>query len=249
MFTGIVEDLGEVEAVEHLGDFARIHVRSTVASQDARPGDSISVNGVCLTVTGLLGGPPPAPSNPDAPPPPSRSGPPRGFTADVMGETLARTSLAGAHPGTKVNLERSVRMQDRLGGHLVQGHADGTAAIISRGAQQHWEVVRVSLPADLARYVVHKGSIAVDGVSLTVSSISATAEEPAWFEVSLIPETLKRTTLGLRQPGELVNLEVDVMAKYVEKLLHHSGERPPVPPEGVPDGKSSVPDARTGGDR
>jgi riboflavin synthase len=224
MFTGIVEDLGEIEAVEHLGDFARIHLRGTTATDGARPGDSVCVNGVCLTVTGLLADPPPAPANPDAPPP-SRPGPSRGFTADVMGETLARTSLAGAHPGTRVNLERSVRMQDRLGGHLVQGHVDGTATIISRDPRQHWEVVRVSLPGELARYVVRKGSIAVDGVSLTVSAISAPAEEPAWFEVSLIPETLKRTTLGLRQPGELVNLEVDVMAKYVEKLLGTGGGR------------------------
>ena len=193
MFTGIVEDLGEVEAVEHLGDFARVHVRSATVTEDARPGDSIAVNGVCLTVTTLLA---------------------QGFTADVMGETLARSSLAGIAPGTRVNLERSVRMADRLGGHLVQGHVDGTGAVISRDPQERWEVVRVSLPDSLARYVVHKGSIAIDGVSLTVSALDAT-----WFEVSLIPETLKRTTLGLRQPGELVNLEVDVMAKYVEKLL------------------------------
>jgi riboflavin synthase len=193
MFTGIVEDLGEVEAVEHLGDFARIHVRSATVTEDARPGDSIAVNGVCLTVTTLLA---------------------QGFTADVMGETLARSSLAGIAPGTRVNLERSVRMADRLGGHLVQGHVDGTGAVISRDPQERWEVVRVSLPDSLARYVVHKGSIAIDGVSLTVSALDAT-----WFEVSLIPETLKRTTLGFRQPGELVNLEVDVMAKYVEKLL------------------------------
>jgi len=193
MFTGIVEDLGEVEAVEHLGDFARVHVRSATVTEDARPGDSIAVNGVCLTVTTLLA---------------------QGFTADVMGETLARSSLAGIAPGTRVNLERSVRMADRLGGHLVQGHVDGTGAVISRDPQERWEVVRVSLPDSLARYVVHKGSIAIDGVSLTVSALDAT-----WFEVSLIPETLKRTTLGFRQPGELVNLEVDVMAKYVEKLL------------------------------
>jgi riboflavin synthase len=193
MFTGIVEDLGEVEAVEHLGDFARIHVRSAMVTEDARPGDSVAVNGVCLTVTTLLA---------------------QGFTADVMGETLARSSLAGIAPGTRVNLERSVRMADRLGGHLVQGHVDGTGAVISRDPQERWEVVRVSLPDSLARYVVHKGSIAIDGVSLTVSALDAT-----WFEVSLIPETLKRTTLGFRQPGELVNLEVDVMAKYVEKLL------------------------------
>lgn len=214
MFTGIIEDLGEVEAVEHLGDFARIHVRTEKASEDARPGDSIAVNGVCLTVAALLGHPPAPPGS--ATPPP---GLPRGFIADVMGETLARSSLTEAHPGTKVNLERSVRMQDRLGGHLVQGHVDGTAAVVSRTPQEHWEVVRISLPGDLSRYVVHKGSIAVDGVSLTVSGISAPAEEPAWFEVSLIPETLKRTTLGIKAPGEAVNLEVDVMAKYVEKLL------------------------------
>jgi riboflavin synthase len=193
MFTGIVEDLGEVEAVEHLGDFARVHVRSATVTEDAKPGDSIAVNGVCLTVTTLLA---------------------QGFTADVMGETLARSGLAGIAPGTRVNLERSVRMADRLGGHLVQGHVDGTGAVISRDPQEHWEVVRVSLPGSLARYVVHKGSIAIDGVSLTVSALHGT-----WFEVSLIPETLKRTTLGFRQPGELVNLEVDVMAKYVEKLL------------------------------
>ena len=193
MFTGIVEDLGEVEAVEHLGDFARVHVRSATITEDAKPGDSIAVNGVCLTVTTVLA---------------------QGFTADVMGETLARSSLAGIAPGTRVNLERSVRMADRLGGHLVQGHVDGTGAVISRDPQAHWEVVRVSLPDSLARYVVHKGSIAIDGVSLTVSALDAT-----WFEVSLIPETLKRTTLAFRQPGELVNLEVDVMAKSVEKLL------------------------------
>jgi riboflavin synthase len=194
MFTGIVEDLGEVRGVEQLGDFARLHVRSSVVTADARLGDSICVNGVCLTVTGLL----------DAPP---------GFTADVMGETLAHSSLKEFAPGTRVNLERSVRLEDRLGGHLVQGHTDGTATVISRDPQEQWEVVRVSLPADLARYVVHKGSITVDGVSLTVSRI-----DDEWFEISLIPETLKRTTLGFKQPGDDVNLEVDVIAKYVEKL-------------------------------
>jgi riboflavin synthase len=208
MFTGIVEDLGEVEAVEYLGDFARIHVRTAKASEDARPGDSIAVNGVCLTVTSLIAGRPG-----DTSPPPQGS-PPRGFAAEVMGETLARSSLKDVQPGTKVNLERSVRMQDRLGGHLVQGHVDGTATIVGRDPQEHWEVVRISLPADLSRYVVHKGSIAVDGISLTVSATTAD-----WFEVSLIPETLKRTTLGIKAPGDVVNLEVDVMAKYVEKLL------------------------------
>ncbi len=225
MFTGIVEDLGEVQAVEQLGDFARIHVLSSVVSADARPGDSICVNGVCLTVTGLLGavrGAPPTPAAPSAPPASGDADGPAdsadlpaavGFTADVMGETLARSSLKGTAPGTRVNLERSVRVQDRLGGHLVQGHVDGTATIVSRDPQEQWEVVRISLPADLARYVVHKGSIAVDGVSLTVSSIAGD-----WFEVSLIPETLKRTTLGERPAGGEVNLEVDIIAKYVEKL-------------------------------
>jgi riboflavin synthase len=209
MFTGIVEDLGEVEAVEHLGDFARIYIRSVEVSDDAEAGDSIAVNGVCLTVTMVTSG------DPGDYPPPVEGGTPTGFIADVMGETLARSSLKDVQPGTKVNLERSVRMQDRLGGHLVQGHVDGTATVVSRTPQEHWEVVRISLPADLNRYVVHKGSIAVDGISLTVSAVASD-----WFEVSLIPETLKRTTLGVKAPGEIVNLEVDVMAKYVEKLLN-----------------------------
>ncbi len=210
MFTGIVEDLGEVEAVEHLGDFARIHVRSAVVTQDARPGDSICVSGVCLTVTWLISSRLPPAGESQEPPSPA----PLGFTADVMGETLRHSSLKSVAPGTKVNLERSVRLADRLGGHLVQGHTDGTATVISRDPQEHWEVVRIGLPESLARYIVHKGSVTVDGVSLTVSGI-----DDDWFEVSLIPETLKRTTLGLKQPGGEVNLEVDVVAKYVEKLL------------------------------
>jgi riboflavin synthase len=227
LFTGIVEDLGEVQAVEHLGDFARIHVRSAVVTQDARVGDSICVNGVCLTVTGLITSRP-APAGTVAPEP---SAVPIGFAADVMGETLRHSSLKSVAPGTKVNLERSVRLADRLGGHLVQGHTDGTATIISRDSQENWDVVRIGLPADLARYVVHKGSITVDGISLTVSALSSGGATPPnlpeikaagsddWFEVSLIPETLKRTTLGLKQPGAEVNLEVDVIAKYVEKLI------------------------------
>ena len=247
MFTGIVEDLGEVEAVDHQGDFAIIHVRSSVVTSDARIGDSICVSGVCLTVTGLTG-----------------DSPPTGFTADVMGETLRFSSLKSLSPGTQVNLERSVRLEDRLGGHLVQGHTDGTGTIQSRVSHADWDVVRISLPAGLARYVVHKGSITVDGVSLTVSALGGTTppDPPAhggathprmgglpvppsppgrppippgppgggleppnspgsagdWFEISLIPETLKRTTLGSKQPGDEVNLEVDVIAKYVEKL-------------------------------
>jgi riboflavin synthase len=224
MFTGIVEDLGEVEAIEHAGGSARIFVRSATVTQDARPGDSIAVNGVCLTVTGLIDGR--LGAAPVAGEPPASS--PRGFSADVMGETLKRSGLASLAPGSKVNLERSVRLEDRLGGHLVQGHVDDTATIIRRDPQEHWEVVRISLPPGIARYVVHKGSIAVDGISLTISAIgpglpgpkgtTPPAAEQGWFEVSLIPETLKRTTLGFRQPGETVNLEADVIAKYVEKL-------------------------------
>jgi riboflavin synthase len=203
LFTGIVEDLGEVEAVDQQGDFAVIYVRSSVVTSDARIGDSICVSGVCLTVTGLIGENGPADGSP-----------PRGFTADVMGETLRFSSLKSLSPGIPVNLERSVRLEDRLGGHLVQGHTDGTGTILSRVSHTDWDVVRISLPADLARYVVHKGSITVDGISLTVSRI-----EDEWFEVSLIPETLKRTTMGAKQPGDEVNLEVDVIAKYVEKLM------------------------------
>jgi riboflavin synthase len=209
MFTGIVEDLGEVQAVEDQGDFSRIHIRSAVVTSDAHPGDSICVSGVCLTVTGLI-----TSDLTEGDTPPVRRDAPLGFTADIMGETLARSSLKRIAPGTKVNLERSVRVEDRLGGHLVQGHTDGTATIVGRERQDQWEVVRISLPADLSRYVVHKGSIAVDGISLTVSAIS-----DDWFEVSLIPETLKRTTLGTKPPGADVNLEVDVIAKYVEKLI------------------------------
>ena len=225
MFTGIVEDLGEIEAVDQQGDFAVIYVRSSVVTSDARVGDSICVSGVCLTVTGLIGENGPADRAPDGTPP-------RGFTADVMGETLRHSSLKSLSPGTPVNLERSVRLEDRLGGHLVQGHTDGTGTIQSRVSHADWDVVRVSLPADLARYVVHKGSITVDGISLTVSALSdpttASPTSPtggplppgpqSWFEDSLIPETLKRTTLGAKQPGDEVNLEVDVIAKYVEKL-------------------------------
>jgi riboflavin synthase len=203
LFTGIVEDLGEVEAVDQQGDFAVIYVRSSVVTSDARIGDSICVSGVCLTVTGLIGENGPADGSP-----------PRGFTADVMGETLRFSSLKSLSPGIPVNLERSVRLEDRLGGHLVQGHTDGTGTILSRVSHTDWDVVRISLPADVAKYVVHKGSITVDGISLTVSRI-----EDEWFEVSLIPETLKRTTMGAKQPGDEVNLEVDVIAKYVEKLM------------------------------
>jgi riboflavin synthase len=196
VFTGIVEELGEVVALEHDGDSARLTVRGPLVTSDAGRGDSIAVNGVCLTVTGWQGGE---------------------FTADVIGETLKHTTLGSLAPGAAVNLERPVQPDGRLGGHIMQGHVDGTATIVSRQPGTDWEVVRISAPSDLARYVVHKGSVAVDGVSLTVSGIGQPGE--SWFEVSLIPETLRRTTLGFRQPGAAVNLEVDLIAKYVERLL------------------------------
>ncbi|CAN5335018.1 riboflavin synthase [soil metagenome] len=199
MFTGIVEELGEVVAVEPLVDASLLTVRGPVVTSDAGHGDSISVNGVCLTVVANDGGT---------------------FTADIMSETLKRSSLGALLPGSPVNLERAVRVSDRLGGHVVQGHVDGTGEVVAVTPDEHWTIVRVSLPAGLGRYVVEKGSITVDGVSLTVSAI-----EPEWFEVSLIPTTLALTTFGAKGPGDPVNLEVDVLAKHVEKLLL-SGVRP-----------------------
>jgi riboflavin synthase len=197
MYTGIVEELGEVVALERAGDMARLTVRGPMVTSDAARGDSIAINGVCLTVTGTADGQ---------------------FTADVMGETLARSSLGSLAPGTTVNLERPMRPDGRLGGHMVQGHVDGTGVIISRRPATEWEVVRISIPSALARYVVKKGSVAVDGISLTVSDLGEHDSDP-WFEVSLIPETLRRTTLGTKGEGAVVNLEVDLIAKYVERLL------------------------------
>jgi riboflavin synthase len=193
MFTGIVEELGVVEGLEEQTDAIRLTVRGPHVITDARLGDSISVNGCCLTVA-------------------ERDG--ETFTADVMRETLDKTSLGALEPGSKVNLERAVTATTRLGGHIVQGHVDGTGEVLSRTPSEHWELVEVSLPEALARYLVDKGSITVDGISLTVVEV-----RDGSFTVSLIPETLARTTLGFKQPGERVNLEVDVIAKYVERLL------------------------------
>jgi len=193
MFTGIVEELGQVSAWQDLPGAARITVRGPVVTGDVRHGDSILVNGVCLTVVDSSDGV---------------------FTADVMKVTLDHSSLGALAIGSPVNLERAVRLQDRLGGHVVQGHVDGTAEILSVTADEHWSVVRLSLPADLDRYVVQKGSITVDGISLTVADTAA-----GWLEVSLIPTTLGLTTLGHKGVGDPVNLEVDITAKYVEKLL------------------------------
>jgi riboflavin synthase len=197
VFTGIVEELGEVVGIDLTGDSARIRVRGPLVTEDAGRGDSIAINGVCLTVTGTQDGE---------------------FSADVMGETLDHSSLGALRPGARVNLERPMRPDGRLGGHIVQGHVDGTGTIMARQLAGDWETVRISVPASLARYVILKGSVAVDGISLTVSGLGDDAGG-SWFEVSLIPETLARTTLGRKQPGEVVNIEVDMIAKYVERLL------------------------------
>ena len=193
MFTGIVEELGEVVAIEPLPDASRLTVRGPVVTADASHGDSIAVNGVCLTVVEISDG---------------------AFTADVMAETLRRSSLGVLEIGSPVNLERAVRVSDRLGGHVVQGHVDGTGRLLTVTPDEHWTVVRLSLPDGLGRYVVEKGTITVDGISLTVNGLG-----DDWFEVSLIPTTLGLTTLGRKGPGDPVNLEVDILAKHVEKLL------------------------------
>jgi riboflavin synthase len=197
MFTGIVEELGTVAAVEDQGDARRLTVRARIALDGTSRGDSIAVNGCCLTVAEI-----------------SEQGGGDTWSADVMQETLDMTSLAELAAGDVVNLERAMTADQRLGGHLVQGHVDGVGTVVRRRTSKHWEVVEVSLPAELARYVVPKGSICVDGVSLTVVNV-----RPGSFTVSLIPETLARTTLGTRQPGDRVNLETDVIARHVEKLI------------------------------
>ncbi|GGJ86712.1 riboflavin synthase subunit alpha [Pilimelia anulata] len=196
MFTGIVEERGEVVAAHPLPDATRLSLRGPAVTADAAHGDSIAVNGVCLTVVTVDG---------DT------------FTADVMAETLRRSSLGALRPGDPVNLERAVTPTTRLGGHLVQGHVDGLATIAGRRPAEHWTEVDVDLPAGLGRYLVEKGSVTVDGVSLTVAGVAGDR-----FTVGLIPTTLALTTLGTRAVGDRVNIEVDVLAKYVEKLL---GER------------------------
>ena len=193
MFTGIVEELGEVTGIDRSDTAAVLAVRAPTVTSDAQDGDSIAVNGVCLTVIDVDG---------------------VTFRADVMAETLTRSSLSALTPGDPVNLERALTIDTRLGGHLVQGHVDGTGRIVQPYAGEAWETVRISLPDGLARYVAEKGSIAVDGVSLTV--VDVTDDD---FAVGLIPTTLARTTLGRIRPGDPVNLEVDVLAKYVERLL------------------------------
>lgn len=193
MFTGLVEEVGCVEKLEQLTDAVRLTVHGPLVTSDAAPGDSIAVDGVCLTVVDKL---------------------PEGFTADVMQETLNRSRLGSYEVGSRVNLERALAAGARLGGHIVQGHVDGVGELLSRTPSEHWEVLRFALPADLARYVVEKGSIAINGTSLTVSAVGED-----FLEVSLIPTTLADTTFGEMAVGEPVNLEVDVVAKYVEKMV------------------------------
>lgn len=211
MFTGIVEELGRVVRLETVEDSARLTVEAPTVTQDVSLGDSVSVNGCCLTVTAVHGST---------------------FTADLMAETLTRTTLGSQAPGDPVNLERALRVSDRLGGHIVQGHVDATVEVLDHHRGEHWDLLRIGLPQEIARYVAVKGSVALDGVSLTVvdvvdaPSTLDVAPVPgagASLSVGLIPETLRRTTLGSRRPGERVNLEVDILAKYAERLL---GARP-----------------------
>ena len=204
MFTGIVEEIGAVTAVEPSGDGVRLTVRAPRAVSDAAHGDSIAVSGVCLTVVD------------------------RGddwFTADVMKQTLDMSTLEGVAAGRVVNLERATAAHGRLGGHIVQGHIDGTGELVEVRPGEQWRVLRVALPTALAPLVVDKGSIAVDGVSLTVSAVSAADSPQQWFEVSLIPETLEATTLGARAAGDRLNLETDILARHVQRLLAFSPDR------------------------
>ncbi len=200
MFTGIVEEVGTVRAVERRAGSARLHVRCSAVLEGTRRGDSITVNGVCLTATELPG---------------------TGFVADLMGETLDRTALGDLEQGSPVNLERALRADARLGGHLVHGHVDAVAEILALTEHGEWTTVRCALPEGVAPYVVEKGSITVDGTSLTVSGVGA-----GWFEVGLIPHTLAVTTHGARRAGDRVNLEVDVIAKYVERMLRAGATTP-----------------------
>lgn len=198
MFTGIIEEIGEIAGIAPSGDGWRLTVHAPKAASDAVHGESIAVSGVCLTVVG---------STADT------------FDADVMKQTLDVSALGALNVGSRVNIEKAMPVGARLGGHIVQGHVDGTGAVLEVRPGDQWRVLRISLPADLAPLVVDKGSISVAGTSLTVSAVSDVAEPDAWFEVSLIPETLEATILGALAPGDVVNLETDILARHVERLL------------------------------
>ncbi|GAB2682971.1 riboflavin synthase [Thalassiella azotivora] len=228
MFTGIVEELGTVVSVEPESDSARLTVRGPLVTSDATHGASIAVNGVCLTVTDA------EPADGDGT-----------FTVDVMAETLRRSSLAGLRPGDPVNLERAMAADGRFGGHVVQGHVDGVGRVVERVPGERWHTVRFAVPAGLARYLVEKGSVTVDGVSLTVVQVSPPGEAEPWFTVGLIPTTLAATTLGTRGPGDPVNLEVDVLAKYVERIsafTTHPDARPGIQTGAQPDAQRPAAD-------
>jgi riboflavin synthase len=200
VFTGIVEELGSVKAIESLHDSVRLTIRGPLVISDAVLGDSICVSGVCLTVTAL---------DEDS------------FSADVMAQTLTMSALGDLNLDSKVNLERALQAGARLGGHIVQGHVDGVGVISSRTHSENWDVVRIALPESISRYVAARGSITVDGVSLTVSNVAA---DGTWFEISLIPTTLEVTTLGFKNAGDKVNLESDILARHIERLLQVSND-------------------------
>lgn len=209
MFTGIIEEIGAITAIEPSGDGVRLSVRASLAISDASHGDSISVNGVCLTVV---------------------ASDESSFTADVMRQTLDMSTLADFAPGRPVNIERATAVGTRLGGHVVQGHVDGTGVILEVRPGERWRVVRVGVPESLAPLVVDKGSIAIDGVSLTISAVSDPGAAEPWLEVSLIPETLEATTLADRKPGDTVNLETDILARHVQRMLAFTATPPSTPP-------------------
>lgn len=209
MFTGIIEEIGAITAIEPSGDGVRLSVRAPLAISDASHGDSISVNGVCLTVV---------------------ASDESSFTADVMRQTLDMSTLADFAPGRPVNIERATAVGTRLGGHVVQGHVDGTGVILEVRPGERWRVVRVGVPESLAPLVVDKGSIAIDGVSLTISAVSDPGAAEQWLEVSLIPETLEATTLADRKPGDTVNLETDILARHVQRMLAFTATPPSTPP-------------------
>ena len=198
MFTGIIEELGQIERIDHTADAARLTIRGPLVVDGVGHGDSIAVQGVCLTVVERT---------PDT------------FTADVMKQTLTMSTLSDARIGSPVNLERAALVGGRLGGHIVQGHIDGTSTVLATTPGEAWRVLRFSVSARLAKLVVDKGSIAIDGVSLTVSNISPATEASQWFEVSLIPETLAATTLGGLAVGDRVNIETDILARHIERML------------------------------
>ncbi len=223
MFTGLIEEIGEIVAVETSGDSLRLTIAGPLVTSDAAHGASICVSGVCLTVIER-----------------GATADGRGaFTADVMAQSIRMSTLGSLEPGDRVNLERAVRVDTRLGGHIVQGHVDGTATLLSTTPGEAWRVLRFSLAPELAPLLVDKGSVTLSGVSLTVSSISDEGEAEQWFEVSLIPETLAATTLGALEPGDRVNVETDILARHVARMLRLGVGTPAGTPHPLTEGTAS----------